>query len=419
MKELCVMQGVSEAVGIYVSVPFCRAKCTFCNFASDAFAPGRLPAYVEAVCDEMKGVTRRLERVGAVRPRVVDTVYFGGGTPSLMGVEEIRAIFAGLRGEFEVAQNAEITVECAPGQLETECLAEFLRQGVNRFSFGVQSFVDRETKAVGRLHTTADCLDEIARVRAQNVDNVGVDLIAGLPYQTEESWRFSLETAVAAGVTHVSVYLLEVDEESRLGREVLLSGQRYSAGAIPSEEEMARFYEIACEVLGAAGVEQYEISNFARRGYQSRHNLKYWRREAYLGFGLDAHSMCLAEDGATVRFSNTDDLDAYLAGGAKGAFLERVGGPFAMVSRGCDGPLAEVLSAEAVFEETLFLGLRMNAGLRLGELRGRFPEARMRGLEPVLEEAEREGLMRREGDVIALTDRGRLLSNEVFERLLV
>jgi oxygen-independent coproporphyrinogen-3 oxidase len=162
---------------------------------------------------------------------------------------------------------------------------------VNRVSFGVQSFVDAESRAVGRLHTAADCLVDIQRVRAAGIAEISVDLIAGLPGQTAESWEVSLAGVVESGLPHASVYMLEVDEESRLGKELIAGGPRYGARSVPGDEAMTEMYARACAVFAGAGLEQYEISNFARAGHRSRHNLKYWRREAYVGFGLDAHSM--------------------------------------------------------------------------------------------------------------------------------
>ena len=251
-------------VGIYISVPFCKAKCTFCNFASGVFGAERMKQYVDRLCDEVRAVQEAAQNLTASLPRAVDTIYFGGGTPSLLSAQQFRQIFENLRGEFDIADDAEITLECAPGQLSSETLDELLQQGMNRISFGVQSFVDRETAAVGRLHTQQQCEAELARVRAAGVQEINIDLIAGLPHQTEQSWRYSVERAVASGAPHVSVYLLEVDDESRLGREMLEKGTRYSASAVPGEDESAEWYQWACAALHAAGVHQYEISNFAR-----------------------------------------------------------------------------------------------------------------------------------------------------------
>ena len=395
---------MAAPVGIYISIPFCKAKCSFCNFASDAFAPERMQSYVDRLCVEMGEARTRAQSLGASLPEKVDvdTVYFGGGTPSLLAARQLRQIFERLRDEFDLSANAEITLECAPGQLANETLDELVRQGTNRISFGVQSFVDQESAAVGRLHTRDECLAEIARVKAAGVRDVGLDLIAGLPHQTEESWRFSVGQTIASGVEHVSVYMLEVDEDSRLGREVMRQGAKYHAAAVPLDDLAAEWYQLACEEFGAAGLSQYEISNFAREGHKSRHNLKYWQRRPYVGFGLDAHSMLLTETGA-VRFANTDDLDAYL------------GGPFA--PRVAVEP--EWIGVGQAFEESLFLGLRLNEGVRLGRLRDEFGEVMVAAVMPALVEVADAGLVDVEDDCVRLTARGRMVSNEVFSRLLI
>jgi oxygen-independent coproporphyrinogen-3 oxidase len=403
--------GMSESLGVYLSVPFCKAKCTFCNFASDAFAPGRMQGYVERMVAEVRGARAAAERLGAEVPEGVDSIYFGGGTPSLLGATQFAEIFAALGAEFMVAADAEVTLECAPGQLADGTLEELQRQGMNRISFGVQSFVDRETAAIGRLHTGAMCVEEMARVRRAGVENVCLDLIVGLPHQTEESWRYSLRAAVASGAEHVSLYLLEVDEESRLGREMLAKGTRYSAGLVPSEDEAADWYLMGCEQLGAAGIPQYEISNFARVGRRSRHNMKYWTRQPYLGFGLDAHSMLKAGEGA-MRFANTSELDVYVGGEAVVSGLNVLGGASVMAE-------PERVGVDGAFEETLFLGLRMNEGVSLRALRGQFGESMVRAAGAAVDEVREAGLLEVDGDWLRLTSRGRMVSNEVFSRLLI
>jgi oxygen-independent coproporphyrinogen III oxidase len=396
-------------LGVYISVPFCKAKCTFCNFASDAFAPGRMQGYVDRLCGEIAGARSGAAGFGAMLPERVDTVYFGGGTPSLLSAAHVRQVFARLRGEFGVAGDAEITLECAPGQLSAETLDELLRQGLNRVSLGVQSFVDRESAAIGRLHSEQVCLEEIGRLRAAGVADINVDLIAGLPHQTAASWVYSVEATIATGVPHVSVYMLEVDEDSRLGREMLRSGSRYGAASVPSEDESAEWYQVACDRLNAAGVVQYEISNFARAGYRSRHNLKYWRRDPYVGFGLDAHSMLMTEAGA-VRFSNTSDLDVYSAD---------VTAALPLYPRDVAEPEVEFVTASKAFEESLFLGLRLNAGVSLQALRDQFGDAMLGEALVAMRELSAAGLLALSGDCVALTDRGRVVSNEVFSRLLL
>jgi oxygen-independent coproporphyrinogen-3 oxidase len=257
------------------------------------------------------------------------------------------------------------------------------------------------------------CLAEIARMRAAGVTNINVDLIAGLPGQTATSWRESVSVALETGVPHVSVYMLEVDEDSRLGREVLGAGVRYGAESVASEDEIAEWYGSACEWLEAGGVRQYEISNFARAGFASRHNLKYWRREPYLGFGLDAHSMLRSGVGG-IRWANGDDLNRYEAEGS------RLEGKTSLVLLG-DGAGAEVerIGREKAFEEEWFLGLRMNDGVRLETLGAEFGESLMLGALEALADVEEVGLVVREGGQVRLTARGRMVSNEVFGRLLV
>lgn len=393
---------MNATVGVYISVPFCKAKCSFCNFASDAFAADRMQGYVDRLCAEIGEVRTRADGRDAKLSEAADTVYFGGGTPSLLSGAQFRQIFERLRGQLDLAANAEITLECAPGQLAEETLGELLKLRMNRISFGVQSFVDKESAAVGRLHTREECLAEIARVKSAGVRDVSLDLIAGLPDQTEDGWRFSVKQAIASGVEHVSVYMLEVDEESRLGREVMRHGTRYHAAAVPSDDLAAEWYQLGCEELERAGVQQYEISNFAREGHQSRHNLKYWLRRPYVGFGLDAHSMLLTDSGA-VRFANTDDLDTYM------------GGPFAPVV----SVSADFIGKEQAFEESLFLGLRLNEGVRLARLRSEFGDAMVAAVMPALAEVEDAGLIAVMDDCVRLTARGRMVSNEVFSRLLI
>jgi len=418
----------ATALGIYLSVPFCKAKCTFCNFASDVFGLGSgapspahsaahsMDRYVAHLRREIRNARTSARSLEAHLPDTVDTLYFGGGTPSLLSPAHLNGIFVDLRNSFHLAPNAEITVECAPGQLSNATLDELLRQGVNRISFGVQSFIDRETSAVGRLHTRAHCLDELARMQSHGLDDLSLDLIAGLPHQTEASWRASLTDAINTGAPHLSVYMLEIDEDSRLGHELLTGGSRYHAEAAPTDDESASFYEIACEVLATAGLAQYEISNFARPGHQSRHNLKYWHREPYLGFGLDAHSMLQTPTGA-VRFANPSDMDLYLAASNLAS-----ADPFPIHAPLSHAPAKrdrQTIDEVAAFEEALFLGLRLNAGVNLSILEAEFGTPIFNRIAPALTETVSFGLLEREGNLIRLTPRGRMLSNEAFSRLLL
>ena len=387
------------ALGIYISVPFCRTKCSYCNFASDVFSRTAFDRYVERVCADIGNATQIAEEMGGKIERDVDSIYLGGGTPTVLEACQLERIFAAVRAEFDVRPDAEVTVECAPGTLAPAVIESLLRCGVNRVSLGVQSFVDAEAAAVGRLHKRATVVEEIARLRAAGIANINIDLIAGLPHQTAESWQLSLTETVATGSPHVSVYMLEVDEDSRLGRELIAGGTRYHAHFVPDEEAVVDFYLAACEKLQAAGVDQYEISNFARTASKSRHNLKYWTRRPYLGFGVDAHSMLVsADEGAdAVRFATSDVLEQYVAG----------------------APLQPtVVSRSSALEESFFLGLRLTGGVNLSELSADFGKKVVDAFRDAIAELVRDGLMQRDGDFIRLTAQGRLLSNEVFERFL-
>lgn len=384
------------SLGIYISVPFCRSKCTYCNFASGVFSAAQMGHYVDRLVVDM-GQTKALaaERDAEI-PLPVDTIYLGGGTPSLLPSEELKRLFFHVRQEFRTLSKAEITMECAPGTLTDQVIQAMVTRGVNRVSLGVQSFADKEAASVARLHTREKTLNDIERLRKAGISNINVDLIAGLPHQTRESWSYSLDEAIATGVPHVSVYMLEVDEDSRLGRELIAGGTKYHAHFVPDDDLTAEFYETACERLNHAGIQQYEISNFARAGFESRHNLKYWTRQPYLGFGVDAHSMLPGAGNQGLRFATTDNYDKFLSAPDTG--------------------VSSVSSSQAL-EEAFFLGLRLNRGVSLAEMRSQFGAA-VDAYATVVDDLIGAGLLQREGDVVRLTARGRLLSNEVFERFI-
>jgi len=386
--------------GIYISVPFCRTKCSYCNFASDVFSQAVFGRYVDRVCSDIANAPQVADDMGGQMQRAVDSIYLGGGTPTVLEAPQLERVFSAVRAQFDVKPDAEITVECAPGTLTPAMIDTLLRCGVNRVSLGVQSFVDEEAAAVGRMHNRATVLEEISRLRAAGIANINIDLIAGLPHQTAESWEFSLAETIATGTPHVSVYMLEVDEDSRLGRELLAGGTRYHAHFVPEEEAVADFYLTACERLQSAGIAQYEISNFARNGCESRHNLKYWTRQPYFGFGVDAHSMLISAtpDNDAVRFASPDSLEHYVSG----AGLQRT-----------------VVSRQEALEESFFLGLRLTRGVSLRELAGKFGEQAAQNARVVIAEFVDCGLMEQRGEFVCLTQRGRLLSNEVFERFIL
>ncbi len=413
-------------LGLYISVPFCRSKCSYCNFASDVFSKSAYEDYVARLLEDIANSRQLVSELGcafrATFNDTADSIYLGGGTPTILDAPQLLRIFAALRAQFAVTPDAEITVECAPGTLTPALIETLLQCGVNRVSLGVQSFVDREAQFVGRLHKRTTVLNDIARLRIAGLVNINIDLIAGLPHQTAESWACSLSETIATGVPHVSVYMLEVDQDSRLGRELIAGGARYHAHFVPDDDATADFYSQACETLDSARLRQYEISNFARiaahaqdgelQNNESRHNLKYWTRQPYLGFGVDAHSM-LAADGQkddhrqAVRFATPDALDAY---------MNRA--PHTVTP----------VSTQAAVEESFFLGLRLNRGIDLKSLVKTFKDCHpapelVEGegpavWEPAIQQCVREGLLERQSTILRLTARGRLLSNEVFARFL-
>lgn len=411
----CPYNSYNVPLGLYISVPFCRTKCSYCNFASDVFSNSAYENYVRRVLEDIASSRLLAADLGCVFDEHVDSIYLGGGTPSILDPAQLLRIFDAVRDQFTVAPGAEITVECAPGTLTNPLIETLQRAGVNRVSLGVQSFVDQEAQSVGRLHQRSTVLEEVGRLRAAGLYNINVDLIAGLPHQTAESWTFSLAETIALGVPHASVYMLEVDEDSRLGRELIAGGTRYHAHFVPDDATTAEFYVQACETLNSVGIAQYEISNFARhdlesgalgghglgpQGWESRHNLKYWTRQPYFGFGVDGHSMLPASGAGcqAVRFATPDSLDAY---------MNRAPHTVTIVSRW------------AAIEESFFLGLRLNRGVDLDALRKQFTADAIAAFEPAVDECLQQELLEERGAEVRLTDRGRILSNEVFARLLI
>jgi oxygen-independent coproporphyrinogen-3 oxidase len=386
-------------LGIYISVPFCRTKCSYCNFASDVFSRAVFARYVDRVCSDIAHAERDANDMGGKFEREVDSIYLGGGTPTVLEPAQLQRLFDAVRAQFSVTTDAEVTVECAPGTLTPPVLDTLLRCGVNRVSLGVQSFIDQEAAAVGRLHKHATVLEDIARLRTAGISNINIDLIAGLPHQTAQSWRESLQQLIATEVPHASIYMLEVDADSRLGRELIAGGTRYHAHFVPDDDATADFYLAACERLSAAGIAQYEISNFSRTGFESRHNLKYWTRQPYLGFGVDAHSMLLSSrpPSDAVRLATADVLEKYVSG----------------------SPLEQTpVSSDAALEETFFLGLRLNRGVDLARVEEEFGQPALVPLQPIIADLQKQELLKRAGNSICLTKRGRLLSNEVFQSFL-
>jgi oxygen-independent coproporphyrinogen-3 oxidase len=358
--------------GVYISFPFCAQKCTFCNFASGVFPEALQMDYLSAVVEE----------IGAHEwVWTPDTVYIGGGTPSRLASQELAKMLGGIPGK----PWREATIEAAPGSFNAENVAFWRDIGINRVSLGVQSFAKRELAGTGRRHDADSVADDCALLRINGISNINIDLIAGLPYQTKPTWEESLDWVERLQPPHVSVYMFEVDEDSRLGLEVLNSGVRYGAGEVPSDDLAADLYEIAVERLRNMGIFRYEISNFALPGMESLHNLKYWRLDPYIGFGADAHSF----DGQQ-RYANVETAAEYVD--RRRAGLKVRNEP----------------NSTSLEEERMFLGLRLLEGVEptSGEWQ-RFGGSIRRHMDA--------GLLEQAGGRVRLTSRGVLLSNEVFQ----
>ena len=392
------------AAGVYIHIPFCKSRCSYCDFATDVYRDsGVVERYVDAVCREISEMQKpdreggrnvQLEsyalahaqasaQAGRVRAfRLVDTVYFGGGTPSLLTPGQLELILVSVRERFHVAAGAELTMEMNPATVTEGSLAAYRGLGVNRASFGVQTFNEGDLKLLARGHDANDARETFRLLREAGFDNISFDLIAGLPGQTMDDWRRNLDEAVAMGAEHLSLYLLEVHEGTPLA-EQLRAGRR----PMPDEELAAEMYETMIETLAAAGYEQYEISNFAKPGFESRHNNKYWRMEPVFGFGVSAHSF----DGLQ-RYSNERDTAKYVE------LVENFGG--AEVYR-------ERINAASEFA---FLGLRLNEGIDLAEFEKRFGV----DLRDRIADLEEKCLVEIDGERLRLTRKGMLFSNEVF-----
>ncbi len=408
-------------LGIYVQVPFCQTKCTYCNFHTGVVASSRFAPYVEAVCREIRQHRKLLRAAGVEWPEssrrsgpdkvgtgaaplqgnseardeelAVDTIYIGGGTPSLLDPSHLQNILDAIRATFET-ELEEVTLEADPETVEAGKAAAWVGAGINRVSFGLQSFSDKELVAAGRMHRQADIYRAVPILREAGIRNISFDLIAGLPHQTKESWRQSLEELAVLAPEHGSVYLLEIDEGSRLGKELLQGGAKYSARAVPSEDEMAEFYEMAQKALGATGYHHYEISNWAKPGFESKHNLKYWRREPYLGFGAGAHSFS-----GTERWANAHDAAEYVSAVQGGRLpVEQ----------------HEKLTVENALEEELFLGLRQLDGIDLARIESEYGMA----VAPRFERIASAGLVKLDGSMVRLAPERLSVSNEVFVELL-
>jgi oxygen-independent coproporphyrinogen III oxidase len=373
-------------LGIYIQVPFCQTKCTYCNFHTGVVSRDRYLPYAEAICREI------VESVSD-NPENVDTVYFGGGTPSLLDPALLRKILDMLSSCFSSSAR-EVTLEADPETITTEKARAWIDAGFNRISLGAQSFNDLELQAAGRMHRRGDIFSAITELRDAGFSNISLDLIAGLPHQTRESWEESVAKVLLIRPEHLSIYMLEIDEGSRLGAESLAGGKRYSAAAIPADDSIADFYDSACTRLAAEGYEHYEISNWALPGMRSRHNSKYWQRKPYIGFGAGAHSF----DGVK-RWANIHDSARYVA------CVEQGTSPREQI---------ETVSSAQALEEELFLGLRQLDGVDLERIEREYHVDLRSRIAPLAE----QGLLQLSGARLRLAPDRLSVSNNVFVELL-
>jgi oxygen-independent coproporphyrinogen-3 oxidase len=371
-----------SAAGVYVHIPFCSSRCSYCDFATGLYQRELAERYVRAIVKEIASM-------GFVGERV-DTIYFGGGTPSLLEPSQLDRIVSSLHDHFQIEQTAEITLEINPGSATPDKLREFRRLGINRASFGAQTFDDAELAKLGRSHVAADALRTFADLRNAGFENVSFDLIAGLPGQTLERWQQNIKQAFELRPEHLSFYLLEVHSGTPLAEHI-----RRGLQPVPDEDLAAVMYSRLLEEALAVGYEHYEISNLCRPDFHSRHNIKYWTAQAYYGFGCSAHSY----DRQVRRWSNHRDVLKYVE----------------LVESGMSPVVEEQeLSQTDVRAEALFLGMRLMRGVDVRQYRESF------GVDLRDEHAEdldrfcKAGLLEFDGDLIRLTRTGALLSNEVF-----
>ena len=375
---------MQKELELYIHIPFCIRKCAYCDFYSQTdYSVSDI--YLQALLTEAKTLSQQHQG------RLVDTVYIGGGTPSSLSAAQLNLLLKALHGTFAIAEDAEFTLEANPATLDEEKLSVLKDCGVNRLSIGLQSASNQELGTLSRVHSYED-FEKTYYLARRYIDNISFDLMFGLPDQTEESFQKTLERAVAFQPNHISMYALKIEEGTPFHRiEETLS--------LPSEDEVANMYLNACDFLEKAGFQQYEISNFARQGCLSRHNLRYWKREEYIGLGPAAHSYV---DGR--RYANAKDLRAYIRS----------------LSEGKLPPVSEdvSLSRQEEVEEEIMLSLRTTDGLDLTYLEEVLGYAMKKTVALKIQEYVKHGFLTQKGNVIAMTPRGFLVSNTIISDLL-
>jgi oxygen-independent coproporphyrinogen-3 oxidase len=389
---------VHRQSGIYIHIPFCERKCTYCNFNTTDYFEELAGRYVRAASREIAYWGEHHARKAGARAQA-DTIFFGGGTPSMVAGEQLEELVLSCRAAFDVERDAEVTIEINPASFSKEKVDGWLKAGINRASVGVQSFLDRELVSLSRTHTADDSRNTIDLLREAGFKNISLDLIAGLPEQTLTDWELNLRTALALKPEHLSLYLLEVKEGTHLFSQIK-RGQR----PLPDDDLAAEMYRMICNMTLAAGYDHYEISNFARvlevdpsypiSPLRSKHNLKYWTGAPFYGIGCGAHSY-----NGVARWVNVLKTETY---------IERiVDGENAIADR---NELSEADRAA----EALFMGLRLSEGISLSEFRFEYGVDVIERYGHDLPRLEEAGLIEMGGGRLALTAAGRLLSNEVF-----
>jgi oxygen-independent coproporphyrinogen-3 oxidase len=372
------------SAGVYLHIPFCQSRCSYCDFAVSIYQAELAEKYVDALCREVSNFKSENSNFPA------DTIYFGGGTPSLLTPKQIEKILRAVSDKFSIQSDAEITMEMNPGTLTPEIARSFRSLGVNRASYGAQTFDDDELKRLGRRHTAEDVRKTIELLRAADFNNVSFDLIAGLPGQTLKDWERNLDEALKLKPEHLSLYLLEIHEATPLAKHILEGKQ-----PAPDEDVAGEMYELMLEKIAASDYEQYEISNFCLPGFESRHNSKYWTLDPVYAFGCSAHSF----DGARRRWANARDTLSYIK------LIEKTG---------------TAVSEETVLTETearaefAFLKLRLMSGICLSEFEAKFGVSLLEEYGESLSESFEAGLIEIAADRLRLTQKGALFSNTVF-----
>ena len=375
---------MSQSAGIYIHIPFCRTRCSYCDFATGIYESSLADRYVDAVIAEIKSAQEGDSWLA------FDTIYFGGGTPSMLSPAQLERILTSVRQRFALDESAEVTMEMNPGTVSIETLRAFRELGVNRASFGAQSFDDHELARLGRSHSVAETLKTFADLRTAGFENVSFDLIAGLPGQTLSQWEFNVERALRLVPEHLSFYLLEVHEGTPLAEHI-----RKGIQPVPDDDLAGEMYEHMLAQALEHGYEHYEISNLARPGFRSQHNTKYWTASPYIGFGCSAHSY----DGKNRRWSNERDVRRYVD----------------LIREGASPVVDEqVLSDSAIRAEAVFLGLRVMSGIDLAAYREHFGVDLLEQYNEDLSRFTEAGLLQLDGESLRLTRAGALLSNEVF-----